>query len=171
MDCSPPGSSVHGIVQARILEWVAIALFQGTFLTQLLNPSLLHLLHCRWILYCWVSGKAHGLILGLLNWYKMHREDVPGLGLGLRKAWWFPFCISFGEPQLPHRETISPAWGEEPQPACLPPGVRGVFPHASSSSHLWMTPKETSRTASWTVNPQYLESKQSGCRFKSLSLG
>ena len=24
MDCSPPGSSVHGIPQARILEWVAI---------------------------------------------------------------------------------------------------------------------------------------------------
>ena len=24
MDCSPPGSSAHGILQARILEWVAI---------------------------------------------------------------------------------------------------------------------------------------------------
>ena len=24
MDCSPPGSSVHGILQARILEWVAV---------------------------------------------------------------------------------------------------------------------------------------------------
>ena len=24
-DCSPPGSSVHGIFQARVLEWVAIA--------------------------------------------------------------------------------------------------------------------------------------------------
>jgi len=24
MDCSPPGSSVHGILQARILKWVAI---------------------------------------------------------------------------------------------------------------------------------------------------
>ena len=24
MDCSPPGSSVHGILQVRILEWVAI---------------------------------------------------------------------------------------------------------------------------------------------------
>jgi len=24
MDCSPPGSSVHGILQTRILEWVAI---------------------------------------------------------------------------------------------------------------------------------------------------
>ena len=27
MDCSPPGSSVHGISQARILEWVAISFF------------------------------------------------------------------------------------------------------------------------------------------------
>ena len=25
IDCSPPGSSVHGIFQARVLEWVAIA--------------------------------------------------------------------------------------------------------------------------------------------------
>ena len=25
MDCSPPGSSVHGIFQAKILEWVAIS--------------------------------------------------------------------------------------------------------------------------------------------------
>ena len=25
MDCSPPGSSIHGTLQARILEWVAIA--------------------------------------------------------------------------------------------------------------------------------------------------
>ena len=28
MDCSPPGFSVHGIFQAKILEWVAI-LFSG----------------------------------------------------------------------------------------------------------------------------------------------
>ena len=26
MDCSPPGSSIHGIFQARLLEWGAIAL-------------------------------------------------------------------------------------------------------------------------------------------------
>ena len=29
MDCSPPGSSVHGILQARILEWVAISSSRG----------------------------------------------------------------------------------------------------------------------------------------------
>ena len=30
MDCSPPGSSVHGILQARILEWVAIPFSRGS---------------------------------------------------------------------------------------------------------------------------------------------
>ena len=30
MDCSPPGSSVHGIFQARILEWVAISFSKGS---------------------------------------------------------------------------------------------------------------------------------------------
>ena len=35
MDCSLPGSSVHGILQARLL-------LQGIFLTQELNPGLLH---------------------------------------------------------------------------------------------------------------------------------
>ena len=29
MDCSPPGSSVHGILQARILEWVAMPFSRG----------------------------------------------------------------------------------------------------------------------------------------------
>ena len=29
MECSPPGSSVHGILQARILEWVAISFSRG----------------------------------------------------------------------------------------------------------------------------------------------
>ena len=31
MDCSPPGSSVHGILQARILEWIAIPFSSGSF--------------------------------------------------------------------------------------------------------------------------------------------
>ena len=31
MDSSPPGSSVHGIQQARILEWIAISFSRGSF--------------------------------------------------------------------------------------------------------------------------------------------
>ena len=30
MDCSPPGFSVHGILQARILKWVAISSSRGS---------------------------------------------------------------------------------------------------------------------------------------------
>ena len=31
MDCSPPGPSVHGIFQARVLEWGAIAFSAGSY--------------------------------------------------------------------------------------------------------------------------------------------
>ena len=34
MDCSPPGSSVHGISQARILQWVAIPFSRGSSQTR-----------------------------------------------------------------------------------------------------------------------------------------
>ena len=30
VDCSPPGSSIHGVLQARILEWVAISFSRGS---------------------------------------------------------------------------------------------------------------------------------------------
>ena len=46
VDCSPLGSSVRGISQARILEWVAIFSSRGSIvLTQRLNPCQLCLLH------------------------------------------------------------------------------------------------------------------------------
>ena len=47
IDSSLPGSSIHGIFQARVLEYIAI-LLQRIFLTQ---GSNLGLLHCRQILY------------------------------------------------------------------------------------------------------------------------
>ena len=42
MDCSPPGSSVHGILQARILGWVAIPFFRRSswYRDRTLSPSL-----------------------------------------------------------------------------------------------------------------------------------
>ena len=50
-DCSPPGSSVHGILQAGILEWIATSSSRGSSLAQGSNSYLLSLLHCRRILY------------------------------------------------------------------------------------------------------------------------
>ena len=48
MDRRPPGCPAHGILQARILEWVAISFSRGIFPIQGLNPGLPH---CREILY------------------------------------------------------------------------------------------------------------------------
>ena len=50
MDRSPPGSSVSGILQARILEWVH-ALLQGALPTQGLNSALFCVLH-------WQAGSS-----------------------------------------------------------------------------------------------------------------
>ena len=57
-DCSPPGSSVHGVLQARMLEWASLPSFQGIFPTQGSNPCLLPFLHCRQILHHWITGEA-----------------------------------------------------------------------------------------------------------------
>ena len=51
MDCSLPGSSVHGIFQARILVWVPFP--------SLGDPPNLALLNCRRILYCLRHQGSH----------------------------------------------------------------------------------------------------------------
>ena len=44
MDCGPPGSSVHGIFQARVLEWGAIAFSMYTllYLKWMINQDLVY---------------------------------------------------------------------------------------------------------------------------------
>ena len=39
MDCSPTGSSVHRISEARILEWVAIFILQGSLSDPGIEPE------------------------------------------------------------------------------------------------------------------------------------
>ena len=55
MDCNPPGSSVHGIFQARILEWTAISSSRGSSL-----PRNWTHISCigRQILYHWAIWEA-----------------------------------------------------------------------------------------------------------------
>ena len=59
MDCSLPGSSVHGILQARILEWVAIPFSRGS--SQLRDWTWVSL-HCRRILlqgsFCYAESES-----------------------------------------------------------------------------------------------------------------
>ena len=54
-NCSLPGSSVHGILQARILEWVVIS-----FSKESSQPRDQTGISCigRWILYCWATREG-----------------------------------------------------------------------------------------------------------------
>ena len=53
LDCSPPGSSIHGIFQARVLEWGAIAFSQKCSEVTFIKVLIVY--------------HNHGLLLGLLR--------------------------------------------------------------------------------------------------------
>ena len=91
MDCSPPGSSVHGILQARILEWVATLSCRGSSWPRDRSPCLLWFLNCRWTLYPWTTGEVELLIC--------NTRKVEIL-LYIRKNW-FLFCSIFISASLP----------------------------------------------------------------------
>ena len=57
IECSPTGSSVHGILQARILEWLAVPSSRGSSWPRDTIPSLLGLLPCRWTVTTEPPGK------------------------------------------------------------------------------------------------------------------
>ena len=56
MDCSPSGSSVHGILQARILQWVALLFSRGSS-----KPRNWTWVFCiaGWFFTVWATSKAH----------------------------------------------------------------------------------------------------------------
>ena len=77
--CSLPGSSIHGIFQARVLEWGAISFSRGIFPTQGLN---LGLLHCRHML-CHLSHQGRP--------WRRKWQLTPVFLLGNpmdRESWW-----------------------------------------------------------------------------------
>ena len=53
------GSSVHGIYQSRILDWVAISLSRGSSWPR--DQTCISRVSCtgRWILYCWATREAY----------------------------------------------------------------------------------------------------------------
>ena len=73
MDCSLPGSSIHGIFQARVLEWVAIAFselflydFLKTFFPHIYRTHLYLLLYTE--LYIWLFDHHPAMSKPLTIW-------------------------------------------------------------------------------------------------------
>ena len=81
MDCSLPGSSVHGILQARILEWVAMPSPRGSSQPRD-RTSVPWLQHCRWILYPWATKEAWQLATSQLIRAKEYGLQMPTPGSG-----------------------------------------------------------------------------------------
>ena len=95
MDCSLPGSSVHGDSPRKSTGVGCHALLQGIFPTQGSNPGLLH---CRWILYCLSHpGSPFDCLLLLLSHFSCVRlcatpqtaayQAPPSLGFSRQEHW------------------------------------------------------------------------------------
>ena len=103
MDCSPPGSSVHGILQARILEWVAISFSRGSsWLRDQIRVSCIS----RQMLYYWATWEAPG------------KPDV-GLNPHFWAVWLWgelfhhPTCILTCERNAGAQSLVQVSWGDQ----------------------------------------------------------
>ena len=100
LDCSLPRSSVHGIFQARILEWAVTSSSRGS--SQPKDRTWSSCISCtgRWILYCWATWEALSFfkgcqITGLLicqilawNWHLNYQFIYSASNLFIS----LPFC-------------------------------------------------------------------------------
>ena len=92
MDCSPPGSSGHGILQARTLVWVAVHFSRGSSWPR--DRTRVSSVFCigKWILYHWchLGSPQHSIIAisARLKWKKQkgsYLDGVSNLSLYLPK--------------------------------------------------------------------------------------
>ena len=99
MDCSPPGSSIFGILQTRILEWVAVPSSWGSSPLREACPLLLRLLNWqasslplappgkpRKTLIPQVKSRWVSTVPGLQVWSRRHWRSLGGKGEGHKYA-------------------------------------------------------------------------------------
>ena len=142
VDCSPPSSSVHGILRARILEWVAISQrWRGC-------GEMGILLHCWWeyklVLPLW---RTVWNFLKNLTMELPHDPATPLLGLDLGKIIKFKTFSSF---QFSRSVVSNSLQSHEPQHARPP----RIYPNPGASSR-WCYPAISSSVIPFSC-PQYL---------------
>ena len=155
MDCTPPGSSVHGILQARILEWVAMPSSRGTsqprdrtqnsymspeLASRFFNPSA-----------TWEAYNTHLIWIGTVSWsteanfpkrYGKKEGEVRNMsGLLLPPIFMIVFELCF---YLIRTQSSSPMPPSPPSiPRLLPPAPSLTFSQFSCQklweSHLHLT--------------------------------
>ena len=103
VDYSSPGSSVPGILLARILEWIAIPFLQGIFPTQGSNSGLLHTGRFFTI---WVTREARSIPKRKYRYrWGSHQRSYPSHSTGKESAY------NAGDPSLIPASERSPGEG------------------------------------------------------------
>ena len=74
MDCSPPGSSVHGLFQARVLEWVDLSFSRGS--SQPKDWTRVSCTACRFFTI-WATGETCGPLKKGILWKKKKKKLLP----------------------------------------------------------------------------------------------
>ena len=118
MDCGPPGSSVHRILQARMLERIAVPYSRGRVTNTRCPKDALQAENCKYSLRChsllwrrhgistWASLESHFLIWSVHKkaWWKIY---IPNLSEGLVQTQ----RLSTLHPGNPVRQTGPPSPG------------------------------------------------------------
>ena len=117
IDGSPTGSSVRGILQARILEWVAIS-FSNAWKWKVKVKSLSHV----WLLVTpWTVAYQAPLSMGFSRQEYWSGLPLPSPTLSVDQVWnhvWNAWCLSETQ-QAPQFQDLF--FGEDIQPPLLPP--------------------------------------------------
>ena len=90
MDCSPPGSSVHWVSQARILEWVAISFSRGS--SQFRNQTHVSCIACRFFTD-WTTREAalYSLVISIWVWISLKNSlNWATPSSGVYGCFWHP---------------------------------------------------------------------------------
>ena len=106
MDCSLPGSSVHGIFQARVLEWVAIAFSRGS--SQLRDWPCVSCTEGRFFTNEPPKKPVHIPFLFWDFWDPHISRSLGFLTIPLQVSWWMGSgevtqmgdCIAWGDPRV-----------------------------------------------------------------------
>ena len=98
LDCSPPGFSVHGILQARILEWVAISFSRRSSRPRDLTPISCISCISRWILYHCATWESLCILLtGIKNllWNLNAKSNISNRSnrSSCDWMWWGDQCL------------------------------------------------------------------------------
>ena len=123
MDCSPPGSSVHGILQARISEWVAVSFSRGT--SQPRDQSQVSHIAGRFFTV-WATREAHKWcgVAGKQRKTKKTSRSYSNLYVHLWAslvAQWYRVCLPVQETGFnPLVGKIPWRWKWQPTPVFLP---------------------------------------------------